>query len=249
MLLFNFILYIDFFILFDIEECEDAEKKIVRNFAELFSNLKQNLYYVKVTDVASYLCSHTNGNFIPELQNATTFDEIFALTSPFISFNQYSLLKCLVEQFGRSDVKAEFQEYNAEVKEFNRKMTVGQLMEVMEKQERECRDEGRDVLRRVDPATIIMEFDVNYKGKTLEQLHLDISTIFKCEDYVLTLAEANLSTLQLTWYTAISALEHLTQKAIERKNLLGDIGVLSLKVGPDIIIGEVSQTQITSNIY
>ena len=171
----------------------------------------------------------------------TTFDEIFALTSPFISFNQYDLLKCLVEQFGRSDVKTELQEYNAEVDEFNQKTTVGQLMEVMERQQRECRDDEREILRRVDIATIKMEFGINYKGKTLDQLHLDISTIFECEDYVLTLSEANSSTLQLTWYTAKSAVEHLTQKATEKKSLLDDIGVLALKVGPDVIIGEVSQ--------
>ena len=243
---------IECFILFDIEQYKDTDEKqkeLVEKFAELFSNVKQNLFNVKVTDVASCLCTLTNDDFIPELRNATTFDEIFALTNPFISFNQYSLLVYLVEQFGRSDVKAELQEYIEEVKEFNQQTTVGQLMEVMEKQQKECRDEGREVLRRVDPATIMMEFDVNYKGKTLEQLHDDISTIFECEDYLLTLAEANLSTLQLTWYTAISAVEHLSRKAMERKSLMDDIGILALKVGPDIIIGEVSQTQITSHIY
>ena len=166
---------------------------------------------------------------------------MFELTSPFISYNQYDLLKCLVKKFGRSDVKAELQEYNAEVDEFNQKTTVGQLMEVMERQQRECRDDEREILRRVDIATIKMKFGINYKGKTLYQLYYDISTFFECEDYVLTLSEANLSAHQLTWYTAKSAVEHLTQKATEKKGLLDDIGVLALKVGPDVILGEVSQ--------
>ena len=232
---------IDCFILFDIGEHEDTEekqKKLVENFAKLFSNLKENLFQVKATEIASYLCTLTNDGFIPELQNAATFDELFELTSPFISFNQYDLLKCLVEQYGSSDVKAKLQEYNTEVDVFNKETTVGQLMEVMEKKQKEV----GVVLKSVDhdAATIKMEFSVDYKEKTLDQLQLDISTFFECEDYVLTLAEANLSTLQLTWHTTRSAVEHLIQKAVEKKNLLEDIGVVALKVGPDIIIGEVS---------
>ena len=234
---------IDCFILFDIEhkDTEEKQKKLDENLAELYNNLKENLFDVKATEIASYLCTLTNNDFIPELQSATTFDEVFELTRPFISFNQYDLLKCLVERFGRSDVKAKLQEYNTDVDEFNKETTVRQLMEVMEKWQRECGDEEKEVLRRVDLSTIKIEFCVDYKEKTVDQLQLDISTFFECEDYVLTLAEANLSTLQLKWYTTKSAVKHLTQKATEKKNLLEDIGILALKVGSHIIVGEVSQ--------
>lgn len=233
---------IDCFILFYVErkDTEEKKKKLDEKLAELFSSLKENLFDVQATDIASHLCTLTNNDFIPELQSATTFDEVFELTRPFISFNQYDLLKCLVEQFGGSDVKAKLQEYNAEVDEFNKETKVEQLMEVMEKCQRECGDEEKEVLRRDDLATIKIEFGIDYKEKTFDQLQLDISTFFECEDYVLTLAEANLSTLQLKWYTTKSAVKHLTQKATEKKNLLEDIRILALKVGPNIIVGEVS---------
>lgn len=178
-----------------------------------------------------------SANLIPKLREAQTLDEVFELIEPFIKFNQYDLLKYLVEKFGEEDMKRELEQYSSSVEKFNRNTTVDQLVELMMKQQNHWTSKERERLRKTEEegATIKMILDDKYGRNTLDQLQCHVSSIFNCENYVLALAEAKKGSIELLWYTGLGAVHYLTERGKENIKLMDEIGVIKLTVGHNTI--------------
>lgn len=214
------------------------------------NNLKASSYSTKSTEIADYICQlpfsispeYVSINLIPQLREANTLQEIIELISPFIKFNQYELLKLLVEKFGEENAKRELQEYTSSVEEFNRLTTVRQLVELLVEQQEHWTQEDRERLRKADEdgSTIKMILNSSYSEKTLEQLYYDVWCLFECEEYVLAVADARPDSIELLWYTSSSVISSLSKNARKNEDKMDEMRITTLMVGHDPIKGQVS---------
>ena len=183
----------------------------------------------------------TSANLVPPqlLRNAKTIDEVLDLIKPFIKFNRYEILSHLFEKFGNKNEDEEIvKNYKELVDKFNREIKVGELIELMNQHHDE--DESHIEKAKNEGVIIKMVLDDTYKHKTLNQLQENILAIFECENYVLMLAEIQLGSIQIMWYTGVEAIPYLTEKAKRNKQKFKQMGVISLMVGHETVQKGVS---------
>lgn len=178
--------------------------------------------------------STPSASLVPKLKEAQTLDDVFDVIQPLIRFNQCDLLKCLVDKFGEEETKRELEEYSSSVEKFNRETTVDELVELMTNQQINWTDQEREKAEQ-EGCTIKMILDDKYGRNNLDRLQKDVALIFNCENYVLALAAAKKGSIELVWYTGLGAIQHLTNSALGNMELLNQIGVIELRVGPNSI--------------